>query len=142
MRKPYRLIPVITIVLTGLFSHPTLGQRGWFTMERAATGEMVATLDGVVVGFGPDGYVTDFQYGTGAHAGFPEGGQTAPMGSDDQPRGRAVRVVSGGRLITEIEAGKEVRYLQLNDVLYCGSMTSRRVLYYHPTTPPLAAIHR
>jgi hypothetical protein len=130
-------------IFLGMVSLPTLGQRGVFKIERVATGEVVATLDGVVVGFGPDAYGTSFEYGSTAlsHAGVPEGGQTTPTGRDGKPRGRAVRVVSGGQLVTRIEAGSEVRYIELHDVLYCGSVTSKRVLYYLPVGFD-AVIHR
>lgn len=120
---------------------PQVKPKGIFRMERVKTGEVVATLDGMVIGFGPDAYRTTYEYGKNAFWGIPDGGKTTPIGEDNEPIGRAVRVVSGGELIVEIEGGEEVRYYRLNDVLYCGNVTSKRVLYYKPVGFD-AKIHR
>lgn len=122
---------------------PQVRPKGKFRMERVETGELVATLDGMVIGFGPDAYSSTYEYGKSVSGaiGIPDGGKTTPIGEDNKPIGRAVRVVSGGELIVEIEGGKEVRYYRLNDVLYCGNVTSKRVLYYKPFGSD-AKIHR
>lgn len=115
--------------------------KGVFRVERVKTGEVVCTLDGMVVGFGPDAYSTKFEYAENAFAEIPVGGETTPMGENNSPIGRAVRVVSGGELVTEAEGEQEVRYYRLNDVLYCGDATCKRVLYYKPIGSD-AKIHR
>lgn len=125
----------------GKKASPYVKPKGTFRMERVETGEVVATLDGLVIGFGPDSYATTFEYGRFSYAGIPDGGETTPVGEDDEPIGRAVRVISGGELIDEVEDGEEVRYYRLNDVLYCGDVTSKRVLYYIPFGSE-ARIHR
>ena len=106
-------------------------REGVLRIGRVKTGEVIMTLDDMVIGFGPDAYSTKYQYGNSL-MDIPVGGETTPIGENNEPIGRAVQVVSGGELITEIEGGKKVHYLRLNDVLYCGEATSKRVLYYKP----------
>jgi hypothetical protein len=52
---------------------PQVKPKGIFRMERVKTGEVVATLDGMVIGFGPDAYSTTYEYGKNAFGGIPFG---------------------------------------------------------------------